>query len=246
MKNLLNIYFTAGYPALNDTANILLQLQESGADLVEIGIPYSDPIADGPTIQASNMQALENGMHLALLFEQLSAIKSEIKIPVYLMGYFNSVLQFGIEKFCQKCQENNITGAILPDLPLELYQLEYAALFEKYGINPVFLITPQTSEERILEIDKVCQGGFVYAVSSASTTGTKKGIEGAQSYLEKIKSLALKSTVLTGFNIANAEDYQFASRYTNGAIIGSAFIKAISNEKPLTESIPQFVASIKN
>ncbi len=241
-SNLLNIYFTAGFPELNSLPEILMALEEAGVDMVEIGVPYSDPISDGPTIQKSNAIAIENGITMGKIFNQLSI--SSFNIPVILMAYFNSVYQFGIENFCQRCQKCNIDSVIVPDLPIDHYEREYSKKFQHYGIEPVFLITPETEIERLEYIDRKSRR-FIYAVSSSSTTGQKKHIQGAQSYLERINSLNLQSPVLVGFNIKSSADYKFVCSYVNGGIIGSAFINHISNASNLRSSVLQFVSSIK-
>ncbi len=240
-ENLLSIYFSSGFPNLEDTTTIIETLSETGVDFIEVGIPFSDPLADGPTIQKSSMIALENGMNLKLLFEQLFSISDSNKTPLIMMGYWNSVLQYGVENFLKSCVKANISGAILPDLPLEIYQSKYKSLFEKYQIPMVFLITPQTSEERIREIDKL-SNAFIYAVSSSSTTGNKTGIESAESYLIRIKSYQLNNSIITGFNIKNRADYQFACQFTNGVVIGSAFINAIQKNGSLKENIIDFIS----
>lgn len=241
-KPLLNIYFTAGFPQLDSLPVLLNSLEEAGADMVEIGIPYSDPISDGPTIQHSNSIALKNGISLELIFDQLKTSSS--KIPKIMMGYFNTVLQFGVETFCKKCASNGIAAVILPDLPLDIYQMKYQTIFENYGLNMIFLITPETSDERIHYIDRN-SSSFIYAVSSSGTTGTKKGIQGAEDYLKRIQKLDLKSPVMVGFNISSPEDFQFASKYTRGGIIGSAFIKHLEKSKDLSQDIHQFIQYIK-
>ncbi|OZI06064.1 tryptophan synthase subunit alpha [Siphonobacter sp. BAB-5385] len=244
-QKLLNVYFTAGYPQLNDTRTILKNLQEAGADLVEIGMPYSDPVADGETIQASNQRALENGMSLKVLFSQLEGMRDEIHVPVLLMGYINPVLQFGVEAFCQKCQEVGVDGLILPDIPADVYEEEFKPTFEKYGLLNIFLITPQTTEKRIQYIDEVSQG-FIYMVSSASITGAKTGISAEQeAYFDRIASLNLKNPRLIGFGISDNQSFEQASKNANGAIIGSAFIKAISQSSDLPSTIQTFVQGIK-
>ncbi|MCY7349138.1 MAG: tryptophan synthase subunit alpha [Cytophagaceae bacterium] len=245
-KNLLSIYFTAGFPQLGDTRAVLKALQESGADLVEIGIPFSDPIADGETIQQSNQQALDNGMTLKLLFEQLASMRQEIAMPVLLMGYINPVLQFGVEAFCQNCQEVGVDGLILPDMPLEVYEEEYKELFEQYGLLNIFLITPQTSNDRIHQIDYLSDG-FIYMVSSASVTGAKSGISDDQEvYFKRVKSLGLKNPQLIGFGISNRETFLRATKHASGAIIGSAFVKILRQTSNLEKDIHTFIADIKN
>ncbi len=242
-KKLLSLYFTAGYPAINDTMSILTQLQDSGVDMVEIGLPFSDPLADGPTIQASSTAALHNGMTTALLFEQLKDVRETIHIPLILMGYFNPMLQYGVEKFCAKCQEIGIDGIIMPDLPLAEYEADYKAIFEKHGLINVFLITPQTSDERIQQID-AASDGFIYMVSSASTTGAQSGFSNSTSdYFERIASMHLKSEQIVGFGISNEETFKAATKHQKGAIIGSAFIKHITENG--TNSVAEFVKTIR-
>lgn len=242
-KKLLSIYFTAGYPNLDDTVPILEALEANGVDMVEIGLPFSDPLADGPTIQASSTQALKNGMTTQKLFEQLEGIREKISIPLILMGYFNPVLQYGVEAFCKKCHEIGIDGLILPDLPLAEYQEHYQATFEKYDLANIFLITPQTSDERIRELDNA-SNGFIYMVSSASVTGSKEGFGATQTaYFHRIAAMNLKKPQVVGFGINNAETFQGATKHAKGAIIGSAFIKMIT-DKGLPE-ISNFVKSIR-
>ena len=240
-NNILSIYFTAGFPKLNDTSFILSELQKSGADMIEIGIPFSDPLADGPTIQHSSEAALKNGMTLKILFEQLS--KSEIrnsKSAILLMGYLNPVLQFGVENFCRKANEAGISGIIIPDLPMDEYLSEYEKIFDKYSLKNIFLITPQTSEKRIKTIDKYSDG-FIYMVSSASTTGVKGGIDSEQErYFSRIKKMNLKNPLMIGFGISDRKSFSKACEYANGAIIGSAFIKSLQNKI----SVNDFVNSI--
>ncbi|MDC8004420.1 tryptophan synthase subunit alpha [Aureisphaera galaxeae] len=242
-KKLLSIYFTAGFPALEDTVPILKQLEQSGVDMVEIGLPFSDPLADGPTIQESSTQALNNGMTTQKLFDQLAAVREHISIPLILMGYFNPVLQYGVEAFCAKCQEIGIDGLILPDLPLAEYQEHYQSIFEQYGLINVFLITPQTSEARIRQIDEA-SNGFIYMVSSASTTGAKDGFgEEQANYFDRIARMELNSQQIVGFGISNASTFQAATEKSKGAIIGSAFIKSLRKEG--VSGIQNFVSSIR-
>ncbi|WP_224998335.1 tryptophan synthase subunit alpha [Cesiribacter sp. SM1] len=244
-ENILNVYFTAGYPSLNDTLPVLKALEKGGADIIEIGLPYSDPVADGPTIQASNQKALDAGMTMKLLFEQLKDLRNEVSVPVVLMGYFNPVLQFGVERFCQKCAEVGIDGLILPDLPMYEYREFYKPIFQQYGLHNIFLISPQTSEARVREIDEN-SSGFIYMVSSASITGAKKGITEEQiRYFERINAMNLHNPRLIGFGISDRESFQLASRYAKGAIIGSAFINLLTGSQNLEHDIIQFVKSIK-
>ncbi|WP_300570056.1 tryptophan synthase subunit alpha [Flavobacterium sp.] len=228
-KKLLSLYFTAGFPNLNDTVTIIEELERNGVDMIEIGLPFSDPLADGPTIQASSTQALENGMTTKLLFEQLKDIRKTVKIPLIIMGYFNPILQFGIETFCAKCAEIGIDGLIIPDLPIDIYVENYQSTFEKYGILNVFLITPQTSEERILYIDKI-SNGFIYMVSSSSVTGNQSGFgEDQQQYFKRIAEMNLTNPQIIGFGINDKKTFNEATQYAKGAIIGSAFIKHLSD-----------------
>ena len=226
-NRLLSIYFTAGFPKMEDTVDIITSLEKSGVDMIEIGLPFSDPLADGPTIQESSTQALKNGMTTDKLFQQLSGIRETVSIPLLIMGYFNPMLQYGIAAFCKKCQEIGIDGLIIPDLPLEEYQAHYQETFEQYGLFNVFLITPQTSDERIREIDAASQG-FIYMVSSASTTGSQKGFGTEQlSYFKRIAGMGLRSPQVVGFGISTKEDFEAATSHAKGAIIGTAFIKAL-------------------
>lgn len=242
-KKILSIYFTAGYPDLNDTVGILEQLEESGVDLVEIGLPFSDPLADGPVIQASSTAALNNGMTTERLFEQLKNVRDKVSIPLILMGYFNPMMQYGIEAFCKKCKEVGIDGLILPDLPIAEYTEFYQPIFEKYGLINVFLITPQTSEERIRHIDAI-SNGFIYMVSSASVTGAKNSFGNTQTtYFQRIEAMQLKTPKIVGFGISNKETFDQATAHAKGAIIGSAFIKHLNEHG--AKSIDSFVSTIR-
>ena len=242
-KKLLSIYFTAGYPNLEDTVPIIHELEKAGVDMIEIGLPFSDPLADGPTIQESSTAALKNGMTTEKLFEQLAGVRNTISIPLIIMGYFNPVLQYGVEAFCAKCQEIGIDGLILPDLPFDIYEAEYKSMFEKYGLNMTFLITPQTSEERIRQLDEASDG-FIYMVSSASTTGAKSGFgQEQQDYFERIASLKLANPQIVGFGISNSETFQAATAKTKGAIIGSAFIKHLTHND--VKNIKGFIKGIR-
>ena len=227
-KKLLSIYFTAGYPSLNDTITTIENLENNGVDMIEIGLPFSDPLADGPTIQASSTQALHNGMTSTVLFDQLKDIRKTVSIPLVLMGYFNPMLQFGVEAFCEKCQEVGIDGLIIPDLPVEVYHEEYKTVFERYGLLNIFLITPQTSESRIRYMDSISEG-FIYMVSSASTTGNQSGFGNEQTdYFKRIADLQLTNQQIIGFGISDHETFSQATHYAKGAIIGSAFIKHVA------------------
>ncbi|SFZ92781.1 tryptophan synthase, alpha chain [Flaviramulus basaltis] len=243
-KKLLSIYFTAGYPSINDTVSIIQNLEKNGVNMIEIGLPFSDPLADGPTIQASSTQALKNGMTTEVLFNQLKDIRKTVSIPLIIMGYFNPMLQYGVEAFCKKCQEIGIDGLIIPDLPVDVYHEEYQAIFEKYGLINVFLITPQTSVERINFIDSI-SNGFIYMVSSASTTGAQSGFGDEQTnYFERIDKMNLNNPQIIGFGISNNETFRQATQYAKGAIIGSAFVKHVSNKG--VNNISDFVKSILN
>ena len=242
---LLNVYFTAGYPQLHDTLTVLQALEKGGADLVEIGMPYSDPVADGETIQMSNDRALENGMSVKVLFEQLKDMRQTVKVPVLLMGYVNPVLQYGMEAFCQKCAEIGVDGLILPDMPMDVYLDEYKSIFDAYGILNIFLVTPQTSEARIRQIDSI-SAGFIYTVSSASVTGSKSGVSNdMESYFDRLNAMNLKNPRLIGFGIKDHATYSKASKYAAGAIIGSAFIRVLENSTDLENDIVNFVQDVK-
>ena len=237
-ERLLNIYFTAGFPQLEDTGRILKLLEANGVDMVEIGIPYSDPISDGVTIQGSNSIALCNGITLEKIFEQVRLANSAI--PKIMMGYFNSVVQYGVEKFCKDCQSADISAVILPDLPLDIFERDYKQLFDSYDISFVALVTPQTSEKRIREIDSISDS-FIYAVSSASTTGQNKSIRDAESYLQYLQGLELENPVFVGFNIKTNEDLSFVWEYAQGGIIGSAFINQIKDGDNLDKQVKEFL-----
>lgn len=242
-KKLLSIYFTAGYPKLNDTVSVIENLEKSGVDFIEIGLPFSDPLADGPTIQASSTNALENGMTSEVLFNQLKDIRKTVSIPLIIMGYFNPMMQYGVEAFCKKCAEIGIDGLIIPDLPVQDYNDNYKAIFDKYGLINVFLITPQTSDDRIRFIDSI-SNGFIYMVSSAGVTGAKSSFGNTQqAYFDRIASMKLNSPQIIGFGISNAETFQQATSNAKGAIIGSAFVNHLT--KKGVDSIPEFIATIR-
>ena len=243
-NNILNIYCTAGFPHLNSTVEVISALQNNGADIIELGIPYSDPIADGPVIQQSNMQALENGMTIHLLFEQLKNIRKSIHVPIILMGYLNPVMQYGFEKFCADAATAGVDGIILPDLPMYEFETQYQPIFEKYDLKFIFLVTPETGEERIRQIDKL-SSGFVYAVSSSSTTGNTKAISEQETYFKKLKDMKLTNPLLVGFGIKDKNTFDAACTYTNGAIIGSAFINVIRDSAQLNDTIKDFINTIK-
>ena len=242
-KKLLSIYFTAGYPSINDTVSIIQELEKNGVDMIEIGLPFSDPLADGPTIQASSTAALHNGMTTDLLFEQLKNIRQSVQIPLLIMGYFNPMYQYGIEAFCKKCNEIGIDGLIIPDLPLKEYQEQYKEVFETNKLKNIFLITPQTSNERIQEIDSVSDS-FIYMVSSASVTGSSSDFgEKESNYFERIANLNLKNPQVIGFGINSKETFNAATKTQKGAIIGSAFINFlnVNNKSEIKKFIKQIL-----
>ena len=242
-KKILSIYFSAGYPSLNNTVQIIQDLEKNGVDMIEIGLPFSDPLADGPTIQESSTQALHNGMTTQVLFDQLKDIRKTVSIPLVIMGYYNPMLQFGMENFCQKCAEIGIDGLIIPDLPVDVYADEYKTTFDKYGLKNIFLITPQTPDERIHFIDSVSDG-FIYMVSSASVTGSQSGFGNVQEeYFKRIANMNLKNPQIIGFGISNKETFNQATQFAKGAIIGSAFIKNLTDKG--VESIGAFVKAIR-
>lgn len=241
-KKLLSVYFTAGYPALNDTVPIIEALEKSGVGMIEIGLPFSDPLADGPTIQESSTQALQNGMTTTLLFEQLRNIRKTVKIPLLIMGYLNPILQYGMENFCRECAATGIDGLIIPDLPLAVYEAEYKSLFENYNLKNIFLITPQTTEERIKQID-IASDSFIYMVSSSSTTGSALSFgEQQERYFKKVAKMQLKNPQIVGFGISDKATFQVAVKYQKGAIIGSSFIQFIKKEG--IANIPTFVQDL--
>lgn len=242
-KNVLNVYVTAGYPHLNDTLTVMEALEANGADLIELGMPYSDPLADGPVIQHSSSIALANGMTIATLFAQLKDMRSQVNVPVVLMGYMNPVLQYGFERFCADAAAVGVDGLILPDLPQYEFETEYGAIIRKYGLDFVFLITPETSEERIRQLDTM-SSGFLYAVSSSSTTGGDKDFSPVQSYLQRLQSYDLKNPVLVGFGVKDKASFDAASAYSNGAIIGSAFIKALDDTGDVVAATKGFLSRI--
>ena len=227
-EKVLNVYCTAGYPQLGSTVGIMKSLQANGADLIELGMPYSDPLADGPVIQASSTKALQNGMTISKLFEQLNDFRKEIGVPVILMGYLNPLLQYGFDKFCAKAAEVGIDGLIIPDIPIYEYENEYREIIRKYDLDFIFLVTPETSKERIKKLDEL-SSGFLYAVSSSSITGSDKDFSAVEAYLQELKEMDLKNPVLVGFGIKDKHTFETACKYANGAIIGSAYIKAIEN-----------------
>ncbi|MEO6252494.1 MAG: tryptophan synthase subunit alpha [Ferruginibacter sp.] len=249
-SNILNMYCTAGYPQLSSTVEVMVALQNNGADIIELGIPYSDPIADGPVIQQSNMQALQNGMSIPVLFEQLKIIRQRVQLPIILMGYMNPVLQYGIEKFCADAASAGIDGIILPDLPMHEFETAYRRHFIKYDLKFIFLVTPQTSEERIRQIDAL-SSGFIYAVSSSSTTGNSQNLVGTKpvedqaGYFKKLKAMNLTNPVLVGFGIKDKETFEAACKYSNGGIIGSAYINALKDTNDIDHCTKDFINTLK-
>lgn len=242
-ENLITIYTTAGYPNLTDTLVILKQLQNNNVDIIEVGIPYSDPLADGPTIQATSEKALANGMKLNVLFDQLKSIKDEMHTPIVLMGYYNQLIKYGVEEFLKQCQEAGVSGLILPDMPFQIYLDQHKTLFDKYEQRVVFLITPQTPADRIKAINDATSG-FVYVVSNSATTGATEANYN-EDFLANLKDLGLTKPYQIGFGISTKQDVEKAWSYANGAIIGSAFLRAIENSENLEQSVDDFMHSIK-
>ena len=256
----LNVYSTAGYPHLNSTLEVMKALQQYGADIIELGMPYSDPLADGPVIQKSSSIALSNGMTIKKLFKQIKDFRNpplgvpeqakgrnivrSISIPVILMGYMNPVLQYGFEKFCADAATVGIDGLILPDLPEYEFETEYGAIIKKYELDFIFLVTPETSEERIRKLDNL-SSGFLYAVSSSSTTGKDKNTANTDEYLLRLKSLKLKNPILVGFGISNKQAFDAVCQLADGAIIGSAYIKALENSRDVNSATKSFLLSIR-
>ena len=241
--NIMNVYCTAGYPRADSTLQVMKALQASGADMIELGIPYSDPLADGPVIQASSSWALQNGMTIKKLFEQLKNFRNEISVPVILMGYMNPVLQYGFERFCSKAAEVGIDGLILPDLPIFEFETEYGTIIKKHGLDFMFLVTPETTEDRIRKLDELSTG-FLYAVSSSSTTGNEKDFERVEKYLLRLRKMNLKNPVLVGFGIKDKITFQAACKYANGAIIGTAYIKALQKNESIEKTTNSFLKEI--
>ena len=228
-NNVLSIYYTAGFPGLEDTVPIAQALAEAGVDMLEIGFPYSDPVADGPVLQESSKLALENGMTLEKLFDQLKALRKTVDIPVLLMGYVNPVLQYGVERFCSDCVASGVDGCIIPDLPLKEYQQHYQAIFEQHGLSNIFLVTPHTADARIREIDAI-SNGFIYLLSSAATTGKALQVsEGTSAYFSRIKAMGLKNPLVVGFGIGDRGTFDAACAHAQGAIVGTAFVKTLKN-----------------
>jgi tryptophan synthase alpha chain len=244
-KQVLSIYFTAGHPTPNSAMNIIKELDKQGVDMIEIGIPFSDPLADGPVIQQSGQKALENGMTVKKLIAELKDIRLQVKTPLLMMGYFNTILRFGVEDFCKEISQVGIDGVIFPDMPIEVYENEYKNIFEKYGVIPVFLICPSTPLERIHQTERLSKG-FIYVVSSSSTTGIKKGFSDENiAYFKQVEALKLNVPTMVGFGISNKDTFLSATEHANGAIIGSAFIKALELPGSLEQNIAGFIKSIK-
>jgi len=243
-NKILNVYCTAGYPLLNSTMEVIKALQKNGVDIIELGMPYSDPLADGLVIQQSSSIALANGMTIKKLFEQLKDLRKEISVPVVLMGYMNPVLQYGFEKFCSDAAAVGIDGLILPDLPEHEFETEYGDIIKKHRLDFIFLVTPETSEGRVRKLDEL-SSGFIYAVSSSSTTGGDKNLSEIKSYLQKLKAMSLKNPVLVGFGIKDKSTFETACANANGAIIGTAYIKALAKPGNVTDITSKFLESIK-
>lgn len=242
--NVLSIYYTAGFPNLEDTMPIAQSLEDAGVDMLEIGFPYSDPVADGPVLQESSKLALENGMSLQKLFDQLKTLRPQITIPVLLMGYVNPVLQYGVERFCASCAAAGVDGCIIPDLPLKEYQQHYQAIFEKHGLSNIFLVTPNTAEERIREIDHI-SNGFVYLLSSAATTGKALQVsENTSAYFSRIQGMKLKNPLMVGFGIGDKSTFHAACNHASGAIVGTAFVKTIK-EGFTMKGVKEFIEKFK-
>lgn len=244
-RRILNMYCTAGFPHLDSTLSVMSALQNNGADLIELGMPYSDPLADGPVIQESSASAIANGMTIKYLFEQLKDFRKDIHVPVILMGYMNPVLQYGFEKFCADAAACGIDGLILPDLPEYEFEKFYSDVLNKYGLSFTFLITPETSEERIRKFDAL-SNGFIYAVSSSATTGSAQSSEAVETYLKRLKSMTLKNPVLVGFGIKDKVTFDRACTYANGAIIGTAYINALNSGGSIEDITRLFIKNITN
>lgn len=242
-QRVLNVYCTAGYPQLDSTLTVMQALQESGADLIELGIPYSDPLADGPVIQASGSKAIANGMSVAKLFEQLQGFRNSIGVPVVLMGYFNQVLQYGFEKFCADAKAVGVDGLILPDLPMYEFETMYGRIIKEHGLDFIFLVTPETSVERIKKLDALSTG-FLYAVSSSSTTGSDQKLEDNSAYFRRLADMQLKNPVLVGFGIKDKASFDAACAHGAGAIIGSAYIKALDGKADIKSVTSNFIGAV--
>ena len=244
-KGILSVYFTAGYPKPDDTIPVICELEAQGADLIEVGIPFSDPMADGPVIQESSTRALEAGMNLKYLFEQLQGIRTRVQIPLILMGYLNPIMQYGVENFCRKAAETGMDGVIVPDLPFRDYLTEYKPLGDKYGLKFIMLITPETSEERIRFIDEHTDG-FIYMVSTASTTGAKDCFdENTLAYFNRINAMGLRNPRLIGFGISNRATFDAAQQHAAGVIVGSKFVKLLGTEASPKEAVAGLMRALK-
>jgi tryptophan synthase alpha chain len=242
-RRVLNVYCTAGYPHLDSTIEVMKSLQENGADLIELGMPYSDPLADGPVIQASSAVALANGMTISRLFTQLKDFRKEVQVPVVLMGYLNPVLQYGFERFCADAVAVGIDGLIIPDIPVYEFETEYQAIVKRYGLDFIFLVTPETPEARMKQIDAL-SSGFLYAVSSSSITGSDKDFGSVEEYLQRLKNMKLTNPILVGFGIKDKATFEAASKYTAGAIIGSAYIKALQKSGDVQKETKEFLEAV--
>lgn len=242
-QGVLNVYCTAGYPELNSTMDVILTLEKSGVDLIELGMPYSDPLADGPVIQASSSRALQNGMSIEVLFNQLKTLRTKTQIPLILMGYMNPVIQYGFQKFCEDAAAVGVDGLILPDLPEYEYEMIYGDIIKKAGLDFIFLVTPETSETRIKKLDSL-SSGFLYAVSSSATTGNEKDFDQVTVYLQRLKDMQLKNPVLVGFGIKDKTTFEKACQYANGAIIGSAYIKALEQPGDIQSLTKDFLKQV--
>lgn len=241
----LNVYVTAGYPHVSSTLEVMEALQKNGADVIELGMPYSDPLADGPVIQESSLVALNNGMSIEQLFVQLKGFREKIHVPVVLMGYMNPVLQYGFEKFCAEAEAVGIDGLILPDLPVLEFEHHYGEIIKKHHLDFIFLVTPETKEERVRKLDAL-SSGFLYAVSSSSTTGKEQDFSGVTAYLDRLKSYRLGNPVLVGFGIKDKSTFDAVQGHANGAIIGSAFIKALGQDGDPSAITSTFISSVLN
>jgi tryptophan synthase alpha chain len=244
-KNILNVYCTAGFPRLDSTLSVVKALAMGNTDIIEIGIPYSDPLADGPVIQASGSRALENGMTIAELFFQLKNLRAEVQVPVILMGYMNTLLQFGFEKFCASASRIGIDGLIIPDLPIYEFDSVYGPVIKQFGLDFIFLVTPETSPERVRKLDEL-SSGFLYAVSSSSTTGNDKNLVAQTPYFKRLQDMHLKNPVLIGFGIRDKESFDTACSYAQGAIIGSAYINSLGKTDKIETATKDFLDSILN
>ncbi len=242
-ERVLNVYCTAGFPELDSTLEVMQALQDEGADLIELGMPYSDPLADGPVIQASGSRALRNGMTIGKLFEQLEGFRGRIHVPVVLMGYLNPLLQYGFDAFCAKAAEVGVDGLIIPDIPAPAYERHYRAIVEQHGLDFIFLVTPETAEERVRQLDGL-SNGFLYAVSSSSLTGSDKDFTPVEGYLKRLQSMNLRNPLLVGFGIRDRQSFDAAARYSNGAIIGSAYIQALEKEPDVRVATKKFLGEV--